>query len=485
MSNRVWMAAVAASALGVSGCGGEDSAPPPVSSAPSPTPSPSPSPTLPATPLFSVSTLTPVTYPNGYTVPTTNPLDFNTDPCRLDLDVVTYPQSWLRGRTLPQATGAPLDPAIGRGVLIKDIMLDDNPAFVLSGSPDAPNGCNNGAGALKIELDKTAKRLAGLGAGYVKITQWNWITENSDGSFRIVDSDEKFGPLAAPLSNENLRSFVESAHRVGLKVVVWNQIQAFGTSDGAYVPPPPNNTENYQKWFAAFAPFMERRARFYESIGVDVWDLGCDFCVFNTNQEKSESQKSLFYNNYLQIARNVKSIFKGQSYIAANDWFGYGSEFIDLVNFLEGGIFSNKQWSLAESDSLTSQSYKETLQSNVFQLLPLGKPLFLSIGIQSRRNALTEPGYLEETGCTAAVNSMPIDDNNCIQKQTETDFALQAIVIQGQLEYIKSLNVKNITVFASDYFVTDNLYPQQAYPNIGYTIRNKPAEGVVREWFRK
>lgn len=37
------MAAVAATALALSGCGGEDSAPPPVSSAPSPTPSPSPS----------------------------------------------------------------------------------------------------------------------------------------------------------------------------------------------------------------------------------------------------------------------------------------------------------------------------------------------------------------------------------------------------------------------------------------------------------
>ena len=43
----------------------------------------------------------------------------------------------------------------------------------------------------------------------------------------------------------------------------------------------------------------------------------------------------------------------------------------------------------------------------------------------------------------------------------------------------------NLVVFANDYFVTDNLYPRFAYPNIGFTVRNKPAEGVLREWFRK
>jgi hypothetical protein len=43
MNKQVWMAAVAAGALTLIACGGEDSAPPPVSSVPSPTPTPSPS----------------------------------------------------------------------------------------------------------------------------------------------------------------------------------------------------------------------------------------------------------------------------------------------------------------------------------------------------------------------------------------------------------------------------------------------------------
>jgi hypothetical protein len=483
MNKQVWMAAVAAGALAVSGCGGEDSAPPPVSSAPSPTqtPTPSPSPTLPTTPLYSVSTVTPVPYPNGYTVPTTNPSDFNTDPCRLDLDVVTYPQSWLRGRTLPQATGAPLNPAIGRGVLIKDIMLDDNPAFVLKDAPDAPNGCENGTGALSIELDKTAKRIAGLGAGYVKIAQWTSITENPNGSYSIINPEDNFGPI----SDQNLKVFVESAHNAGLKVVLWNQIQIFVDAQRNFTPTPENSVQNYEKWFTAFGSFMQERASFYESIGLDVWDTGCHFCVFNGSQEKSQSERLLFYNRYLKISTDVKKIYKGMTFIANNDWFDVGSEYLNQTDFIDTGIWSNKSWTLAESDDLTPQLYRTTLSSNIADLLKLGKPLFISVGIQSRRNALSEPGYLEETACTAAINDIELSNSQCVQKETEVDFALQAIVIQAELEYIKSMNSNNVIVFAADYFATDNLYPQTAYPNIGYTIRNKPAEGVVREWFRK
>ena len=177
---------------------------------------------------YSVSTQTSVPYSDGYTVATKDSRDIQADPCKLNLDVVTYPQAWNGRRPLPAATGAPLDANIGRGVTIKDIMLDNNPGFVLQGAPDAPNGCNNGAGALKKELEKTAQRIARLDAGYVKITQWHWITENQNGSYSVIDADDSFGPI----SDENLRAFVQSAHSAGLKVVLWNQIQAFGDRQG-------------------------------------------------------------------------------------------------------------------------------------------------------------------------------------------------------------------------------------------------------------
>lgn len=477
------VAVLGAIMLGACGGGGESSAPSLVTLNPTPTPTPAPAPpaALPATPLYSVSTMAPVPYPAGYTIPTTNPADVNNDPCRLDLDVVTYPQSWLRGRTLPQASGAPLNGAIGRGVMIKDIMLDDNPGFVLRGAPNAPNGCNNGAGALSRELDRTAQRIARMGAGYVKITQWHWITERADGSYEIIDADNSFGPI----SDDNLRAFVASAHRAGLQVVVWNQIQIFGDRQGSMRPTPPSNVQNYEKWFTAFGSFMRERSAFYQAIGVDVWDMGCNYCVFNGNEQKTESETRLFYDRYLEIIRDVRGIYRGRTYITDNDWFLFGNAYLSHIDFIETGMWSNRTWTLAETDVLSPQAYRNSLNSNITRLLGLGKPLFLSVGIQSRRNALSEPGYLEETACTAAINDLALSNGRCIQNETEVDFALQAIVIQGQMEYIASLNTNNVVVFASDYFATDSLYPQTAFPNIASSIRNKPSEGLLREWFRR
>ena len=108
-----------------------------------------------------------------------------------------------------------------------------------------------------------------------------------------------------------------------------------------------------------------------------------------------------------------------------------------------------------------------------------------TVATSGRRDVLYSPGYMEETACTAAINDLQTSNIQCIQKATETDFSLQAIVIQAQLEYIKRLNQNRLIVFANDYFVTVSLTPQTAFPNLGYTIRNKPAEGVVRAWFNK
>ena len=430
---------------------------------------------------YSVSTQTSVPYPNGYTVATNDSRDIQTDPCKLNLDVVTYPQAWIGRRPLPAASGAPLDANIGRGVIIKDIMLDNNPGFVLQGAPDAPNGCNNGAGALKGEFTKTANRIASLKAGYVKITQWHSAYINSDGSYAIRKADDTFGPL----SDANLNAFVQAAHAAGLKVVLWNQIQIFAEKNGDFIPIPESNSTNYRKWFAAFKPFMLERAAFYQSIGVDVWDAACDVCMFYQTPNKSEADIELFYNENLAIIKAVKQVFRGKSFVGARDWFAYGSEYLNYIDYLEAGMWWNKDYTLQESDALTVAGFRSAINSNITDVLKYGKPVFIFFGMQSRRNALSLPGYMEETACSAAVNDLQTSNTQCIQKATETDFSLQAIVIQAQLEYIKSLNQSRLIVFANDYFVTGSLTPQTAYPNLGYTIRNKPAEGVVRAWFNK
>ena len=183
---------------------------------------------------------------------------------------------------MPAVSNAPFDASIGRAVVIKDIMLDNNPGFV--------NGCNSGAGSLKGEITKTLTRIANLNSGYVFLTQWTVSTINPDGTYTIQNPESLFGPI----SDSNLSYFVSESHRLGLKVVLWNQIQGFRGSDGKDIETPPSTTDNLNKWFDAFESFLINRAPFYNRIGVDVWDASCNYCVFNQTQNMSISDIQLF-----------------------------------------------------------------------------------------------------------------------------------------------------------------------------------------------
>ena len=110
------------------------------------------------------------------------------------------------------------------------------------------------------------------------------------------------------------------------------------------------------------------------------------------------------------------------------------------------------------------------------------------MSMQSRADALSVPGYLEETGCVTSFGSLNAShlSKDCIELNTTVDFSLQAIVYEAILEGINSLNPKSNMIFApGEYWETDSLVPQSAFPNIAASPRNKPAEGILKMWFKR
>ena len=74
----------------------------------------------------------------------------------------------------------------------------------------------------------------------------------------------------------------------------------------------------------------------------------------------------------------------------------------------------------------------------------------------------------------------------CIQNQTKPDFSLQAIITEATLEYFNSLPLPSGSIVnVQAYWNTDVINPYTAFPNIGSSIRNKPAEGIVKAWYKK
>lgn len=443
-------------------------------------------------PSYSVPTdLSRVTYPASYTQATINSAQINRDPCQLAIDSVTYPATWLGGRPLPPVVGAPLAPQISRGVNFKDIGLQPgNPAFILNGAPGAPKGCT---GDLRAELDRTLRRLKALGADYFTVTQWRWATNRADGSWTFTSPEETFGAL----TDADLSYLVLTAKSMGLKVLMLNQIQGFfDRNDRNKVFVPPATMDNYRRWFVAYQAYIAERAPFYQSLGVDMWELGCGVCMYFDTGDGSADTRAFFAQEYLKASVTMKNVFKGKTVMGGSPllWQDGTGAPTDLMGVID--IVSSGMWLPAEmanlGSALTVESYKAAVgnsyRNNLSYLDRYGKTLLFNIYIQSRGNAFSQPGYMEETACTPSFGSFDTASNLCLPRATSTDFSLQAIVFEATLELIAEAGKtarSPLMVLAADMWLTDSLMPFTAFPNIGTTFRNKPAEGILKAWFAR
>lgn len=415
-----------------------------------------------------------IQYPGSYLQPTARLADLSLDPCKMDYSVLSYPQSWLGGSPLPPILGAPLNPAYIRGMYLKDIMLTDNPTF----NP----GCS---GSLKAQFDRTIARLQKLHVQIAYIPQWHWIGVKPDGSWYIMRAEDSYGPL----SDSDLAYFVSAAHRAGIKVLMNNQIQGLMQNNTATVPPA--TPENYAKWFSAYTDFIRERAPYFQSLGIDVWELGCNACIYQDWGRNTPEDNRYFADQYAKLLPIMKAAYKGQISMFNNSWLLDRPELLDQIDVIVSGAWDGG-FTPSPQTPFNVQNYKQALLNNALSQGALqswdrpGKTLMLSMGIQSRANWFTLPGYVEETGCTAGVNELNVSSNTCIQRQTQPDFSLQAIYYEAFFEALASRSFKaQVIVAPGELWQTDSLVSEAVYPNLGATFRNKPAEGLIKAWFAR
>jgi hypothetical protein len=139
-----------------------------------------------------------------------------------------------------------------------------------------------------------------------------------------------------------------------------------------------------------------------------------------------------------------------------------------------------------EDDALgLIEMFKQGFQNSIQHIEMLANhvdKVYVNIQIQSREDVIENPGYIEETGRTTGIadNSefefIGVDEGisigASIQEQTVIDFSLQAVYFEAE-----------VTVIAGEYFVPAQLLPDQTFPNLAGSIRNKPTEYIVDQWF--
>jgi hypothetical protein len=273
-----------------------------------------------------------------------------------------------------------------------------------------------------------------------------------------------------------------------------NQIQGFFPAGrpGA-VSVPAQTPENYAKWFAAYQAYIAERSVYFQSLGIDVWEVGCSVCMFHDYGDGTQSAADLFHSEYVKALDTMKRHFTGKVLMSVPSWLPGKPDLASRIDIFEIGFWGPQPSFASLNDNLTVGAYRTAvansfLQAAINQVDSYGKSIMISYGIQSRRSMFIRPGYVEETACTAAFDSFAISGQGaCMQREEVPDFSMQAIVHAATLEAINQLSTPRSTLIVNinDYWLTDSLMPYTAFPNLAFSVRNKPAEGVIKAWFAR
>ena len=351
---------------------------------------------------------------------------------------------------------------------MKDVWEPANASYV--------TGCSATA---RAELTRTIERIKALGGDYLTLDPWTFIGTDAGGAWRILNPGDLTG--SSTMNDADLAWAVGEAHRLGLKVHWVNQIQ--GLVDGGTVTVPAATRANVSRFLTAYSPYMIERATFLQSIGVDAMMVSCQ--CFTVLEDAAFAD--LYEAGMAALLPQIRARFAGKIRFYAHPSIMTNAAIRDNVDLVAMGLWLDV--TAAEVPTLTAAILKakfgDTFTSLDTLYHGLTKPIIFEIGVPSRTDYYTT-GYLEETFCTSGFNVITGSTDSCIQQAMTADLSLQAMYYEAFLEAVKAQPFYTTgAVESAGYWMVDGTRPSNTFPNLAFSVRNKPAEGILKAWFAR
>ena len=377
--------------------------------------------------------------------------------CAIESETIAYPISYLGNLSLPRISGAPLSLDIARAVGIKDIWNND---------PNINSCLDN---KIFEAYEKTLKRVKAINAQQIHLT--NYI---SFLDFKNATLD--YNQIA--ISDIELHNIIETAKKDNLDVVLYLNV-APGNQKVSDIP----NSLWLSKFIDSYEPFLLNQARIAQETGIK----GVMMNHFDY-QPSIKGYEEVYQEKMLILLEKVRKVYSGKIILLIEPLSGVDLNKLDvLLNKVDAYLFTPKTDILKDSSdkSITLENLKNLYSKELKEKGQLfnkhNKPFYLRILIQSEKKFLVD-GWNEDAFCIKK------GENPCYQKELNPDFSMQAIAYEALLESIKEAHNKDIKIEAVDtygYWFTDVMLPKNSQPQIAQSIRNKPAESIVREWYKK
>jgi len=397
-------------------------------------------------------------YPSAYT--TTQLLPTVDDTCALGGDTVQYPASYMGNLALPKFSGASLN-TVPLAMSLKD-NWNDAPI----NNPNLNIGCTttNRSGFLQ-----TLVRIKKLNASKIYIPQYVCIQDVNNPDLDFAST----GFVSIP--DADLVWMGQQAAAIGIKSQLLMQIcthDSRGYLLSNFVSP------NWiLRFFTGYSKFMLSQAKLIQSAGFDAISL--DWTDWQPSAWDNFQQ--IRETNLLALSSNIRSVFNGKQYlIQTNNTITATPKLLDAVDFIQLQLIAGPIPTAAEELTMSVDMLKPRYSGFIPYILKIinsTKPVSWLIMIESVNNPYSNHHTASDAGC-------PGGNAPCANSNYTADFGRQAIGIEAALEAINEQTSVKTDSVAIPYWLADNITQHDSYPNFSPSIRNKPAESIVYQWFR-
>lgn len=414
---------------------------------------------------------------NSSTTQTTAPVASTPSPCALKTYNTNYPASFMGARPIPVASGQ-FDKAIVRGIGLKD--------YYPGGEN---NGCASNAEYARLLYLNTLDKLVSDGVDVVEIYEYGPVNDLASSTWTLDETNWQ-------IPKAELKWLVEAAHSKNLKVSLAWQLwpvdkknQSISTYNSANMP-----EAEMVRILRGWHDVVKTMALLSNDFKVDI--LNIQWSAFYFPQVTTYPEAAT--REFLAIIDDVRSVYGGKLYMGTPRF--YDKRIIQKVDAIIVPLTPVWPWTYADdlsmSVGLLRQRYAAQIQNFYADFLqgtgmsPANIPVIWDFNIQSRDKAISD-GWVEDGFCiSSSSNGGPVayTDPNCIQKNYITDFGVQALAVEAAFEAIQAqTQIKTYGInFSSGYWLTDTLVPSaEGFPNISQSLRGKPAEAIVKAWYKR
>jgi hypothetical protein len=389
--------------------------------------------------------------------------------CDYPKKTIIYPSSYIGKYQLPTINSTPLKAGVVKAVAITDSWGEMN------------YGCG---GRTELEnLDETFKRLKSIGVEYV--TYGITYGYSYDGANWKVYSPYEFGL-------QNRDDFINMnaiAAKYGIKTEWFSQFMEWDAVAKTWAPIKQYSTSTEMKGFLeAYEIYLLDLANFLDKNKVAGLHIDCNCAGFNFNANPSSQQ---IYIDFLKrIAPKIRSIYSGNIVLASplENYDKVSDEPLIAKNVNSFFISFAVSPDLYENriDTFNISDVKNWMNQKILPKLNINNPYQVPLALHFAVGSRMDNTVFYDTGfCLSSNNSTnPSNNNSCFQRNIQPNFSYQAIVYEGIFEWFSDL--KSVTfnrIQTIDYSHIDQLIPTNWFPALDGSIRNKPAELIVKSWY--